>query len=86
MRIDFHRSFDKQYKNLSIKQKKQFAGRLVILTIDKSNTILNNHTLKGKYLGYRSINITGDVRAIYIEHKADHLEFVYIGTHNQLYG
>ncbi len=85
MRIDFHRSFDKQYKNLSIKQKKQFTGRLAVLTIDKTNTILNNHPLKSKYLGYRSINITGDVRAIFIEHAADHLEFVYIGKHAQLY-
>ena len=36
-------------------------------------------------LGYWSINITGDVRAIYRQHGDTIIIFVLIGTHSQLY-
>jgi mRNA-degrading endonuclease YafQ of YafQ-DinJ toxin-antitoxin module len=38
-----------------------------------------------KYLGYRSINITGDVRALYTVKEGALILFVFIGTHSQLY-
>ena len=50
------------------------------------DVLLNNHALSGEYVGCRSINITGDVRAIYEEIKDNHFEFVAIGTHTELYG
>ena len=85
MIIDFHKKFDKQNTKLNKTTQDQFKNRLQLLTEDKTNPILNNHGLKGKYLGYRSINVTGDIRAIFIEHAEDHIEFVYIGSHSQLY-
>lgn len=85
MRIDFHKRFDKQYKKLPVASKKKFENQLAILISNQNNPVLNNHALKGKYTGYRSINVTGDIRAIYIPHSKDHIEFAYIGSHAQLY-
>jgi addiction module RelE/StbE family toxin len=85
MIIDFHKKFDKQSTKLDKTTRDQFKNRLELFTEDKTHPILSNHGLKGKYQGYRSINITGDIRAIFIEHTEDHIEFVYIGSHSQLY-
>ena len=46
---------------------------------------LRNHALKGKYLGYRSIDVTGDVRLLYKQQNGDIYIFAFIGTHSQLY-
>jgi mRNA-degrading endonuclease YafQ of YafQ-DinJ toxin-antitoxin module len=49
---------------------------------------LNNHALVWKYMWFRSINITGDFRAIFIEksnNTYDFVEFIDIGTHSALY-
>ncbi len=46
---------------------------------------LRNHALKGKYLGYRSIDISGDVRALYTVKGNVIILFAFIGTHSQLY-
>ncbi len=46
---------------------------------------LRNHTLSGKYAGFRSIDVTDDWRAIYRE-KPERIKFVALGTHPQLYG
>jgi len=86
MRIDFHRNFDKRLSKLNRKQKEQFKLRLVEFTQDRYKPELNNHALKGKYKGYRSINVTGDIRAVFIPHSDNHVEFVHIGSHSQLYG
>ncbi len=85
MRIDFHRHFDKQFKKLSAAQKQQFKIRLALFSENRWDITLNNHPLKGEYQGYRSINVTGDIRAVFIEHAEKHIEFVYIGSHSQLY-
>jgi len=52
---------------------------------DQMNPVLNNHSLKGKYLGRRSINITGDLRVIY-QKNDDNVIFVTIDSHSNLYG
>ena len=59
--------------------------RLVLFLQDEFNPILNNHPLRGKYKGYRSINITGDLRAIYQYQNPDIGIFVAIDTHSNLY-
>ncbi len=85
MRIDFHARFDKQYKKLSSKERQQFKAKLAIFIQNNLDPVLNNHSLKGRFADYRSINVNGDTRAIFMQHTSKHVEFVYIGTHNQLY-
>lgn len=85
MNIKLHKDFEKQYRNLRINEKKKFKARRDLFLQDKFSPILNNHSLKGKYLGYRSINITGDLRVIYKEVE-DNIIFVAIDSHSNLYG
>ena len=68
------------------KFKKAFHARLAIFMQNKKDPILNNHKLKGKSKGFRSINITGDYRAIFQElDNGDLIFFSMIGTHSELY-
>ena len=85
MEILLHKDFGKQYKKLIPSQKKKFKERRDLFLEDQFNPVLNNHSLKGKYLGYRSINITGDLRVVYIS-KGDKVVFVTIDSHSNLYG
>ena len=85
MKIYFHKNFDRQYKKLNASQKLKTKQRIKIFIDDSFKPILNNHPLKGKYTDYRSINITGDLRAIYKNLNTQEIIFVKLGNHSQLY-
>ena len=85
MKIRFHKDFKKQYKKLHKNWQKKFDERLEIFIDDHFNPILNNHLLHGKYKEYRSINITGNLRAVYKFMNEDECIFVAIDTHSNLY-
>lgn len=85
MKISFHKNFEKQYKKLRLNAKRKFKERKDIFLTSPFDQILNNHPLRGKYKGYRSINVTGNVRAIYRLVKNDIAIFVAIDTHSNLY-
>lgn len=85
MRFSFHKNFIKQFKKLPDKEQAQIKQRLAIFLENPYVEILNNHSLKGKYLNYRSINIKGNLRAIYKYLDEDECVFVLLGTHSQLY-
>lgn len=86
MIIVFHKQFEKDFKRLPVKTREKFNERLIIFGKDQFDPALNNHSLAGKYSGYRSINITGDLRAIYVETNGEDVIFVAIGSHSKLYG
>ena len=86
MKVNFHKSFFKDYRKLPNGVCKKFQSRLSIFKINQYHVILNNHKLSGKYGGYYSINITGDYRAIYEKNSETEISFDRIGTHSQLYG
>lgn len=88
MNIKFGKKFAKQYSKAPQKIKKAFNLRLEIFRKDPFHPLLNNHFLTGEYLSNRSINVTGDWRAIYseeIENKEKVAIFLALGTHSQLY-
>ena len=85
MTIDYHKDFIKTFKKLPLKVKNQFKERQLLFEKDQFNPTLNNHALKGKYQGYRSINIAGDLRAIF-QKENQNIIFVKIGSHSKLYG
>ena len=85
MNIQTTKSFDKQYSKLSTKIKNQFKVRVELLRVNPFDISLRNHALKGRYLGYRSIDINGDVRALYTVKGDVVIIFGFIGTHGQLY-
>lgn len=84
MYIDFNKNFIKQYKKLPAKMRDRFDERLRLFIKDAFIIELNNYALHGKYAGCRSINITGDYRAIY-EVRKEGLRFLDIDTHSNLY-
>jgi addiction module RelE/StbE family toxin len=84
MKIKFSKNFSKQYHKTPKKVRDQFKNRLKIFKQNKFDPVLNNHKLTGHYMGYRSINITGDYRAVF-EEQGDLIYFTALGTHSQLY-
>ena len=63
----------------------KFEERIRLFQKDMFEPILNNHSLEGEWLGCRSINITGDIRAVFEELSTNHIQFLAIGTHSELY-
>ena len=86
MRIRYLPKFKKQFKKLPAKQRKQFEERLRIFMKDPTDPRLRLHPLKGTYAGYWSLNISGDLRALFYREGEDVVIFALIGTHSQLYG
>ncbi len=85
-RIDFSRRFEKDLRKAPIKIRIAFKARLELFLPDMFNPLLNNHALTGDYKEYRSINITGDWRAIFKEFEnGEIISFEILGTHSQLY-
>lgn len=64
---------------------KHIDEKLLLFGKNPFDPILNNHSLQGKFLGYRSINITGDYRAIFRLLDDDTALFVEVDTHGNLY-
>ena len=88
MNILFDRTFKKQYDKADKKIQKAFEDKLHLFAKDTNSHQLRNHKLIGKHKGLRSINITGDWRALFIENKTNDdiiVTFVLLGTHSQLY-
>jgi addiction module RelE/StbE family toxin len=85
MDISYSKAFIKQAKKLSPGVRNKLLERVTVFSKNPLDPILRNHTLKGKYKGYRSIDITGDVRALYLQRSTEAI-FDAVGTHSQLYG
>ena len=84
LKVLFKKSFHKDYRKLSRKNREVFQRNLLILQKYPYCKTLRRHSLKGKYYGLESINITPDLRALFIE-KDGVIAFYYIKNHNQLY-
>ncbi|HWW38687.1 type II toxin-antitoxin system mRNA interferase toxin, RelE/StbE family [Pedobacter sp.] len=85
MKTILHKRFEKQYAKLRPADKEKFKARRDIFLDNPFDPVLSNHALIGKYEGYRTISITGDLRAVYTFIDRDTVLFVAIGTHSQLY-
>ena len=86
MNIQYLPKFKKQYKKLPQKFQLQFDERLNLFLTDSIDPRLRIHPLKGKYAGYWSMNINGDIRALYIIQDETLIIFALIGSHSELYG
>ena len=87
MDVLIDKSFAKQLEITPSKVQQAFRKRISLFHEQPFHPLLHNHPLIGKYFGRRSINITGDWRALYIEKRT--LEkiiavFRVFGTHSQL--
>lgn len=85
MKLIFHSNFRKQFKKLRKNQQNKFRKQLEIFIENPFDPVLSNHPLRGKYEGYRSINVGGDLRAIYEMIEKDTAYFIAVDTHSKLY-
>lgn len=88
MDVLYGKLFLKQYDKAGVKIQYAFQKRLQLFLNNPHHPLLHNHALTGKYLGFWSINATGDWRAIYFVKKLDEetlITFKLFGTHSQLY-
>src|SRR5665647_1719940 len=87
MRTEFSKRFMKRYRQLRVADQKRFDQRLDLWKVDPNNKSLGVHKLKGDYAGFYSMNIGGDLRALYkVLDDGSVVLFDFIGTHSQLYG
>jgi len=89
MKIVYDPTFITTLKKVNVKIRKSFKQRILLFSKDPHNPQLDNHDLRKKYQGYKSIDITVDYRAIYKERhegKETIAYFTKLGTPRQLYG
>lgn len=86
MTIQYTPKFKKQYKKLPKKFQNQFDDRLRLFISNPTSQQLQIHPLKGKFYGYWSMSINGDLRALYLKKGEEIIIFALIGSHSELYG
>lgn len=86
MQFRYSSTFKKQYRRLPKGLQKQFDERLILMCENPTHSLLRVHPLHGKYHGYWSMNVSGDVRTIYKMDGDEVILFALIGTHSSLYG
>ena len=85
MNISYSKNFMAQAKKLSPKVRQKLLEKIEMFAENPLHPMLRNHQLKGKWKEYRSIDVTGGVRALYLQHESEVI-FNTVGTHSQLYG
>lgn len=88
--IDFSSQFKRQLAKAPLKIKIAFYRRLDLFINQPHHPQLHNHSLRGRWDGYRSLNVTGDWRAIFSQkyergQSKPTILFIALGTHSQLY-
>ena len=84
MTIRYGKTFKKRYKLLPAKIRTRIDDRLRLFAENPRDPRLRLHPLKGELAGYYSINVSGDLRAVFKKDGAAIL-FTLVGTHSQLY-
>ncbi len=85
MTISYSKNFVKQAKKLSPELRKKLLEQIETFSENPLHPPLRNHQLKGKHKAYRSIDVTGDMRALYLQKEHEGI-FDTVGSHSQLYG
>lgn len=86
--VRYSKRFEKEFGRAPLKVKEAFRKRRELFLLNPTHPQLHDHSLAGKYAGHRSINVTGDWRALYIVERLDQsviVAFKAIGTHSQLF-
>lgn len=86
--IEYDAVFKKHFRKRILPHKnlyRQFQQRLELFLNDRRHPLLHNHKLVGSLHGTRAFRITGNIRIIYIEITVNHIVFLDVGTHAQVY-
>ena len=79
------KQFEKDFSKLSKSTKLKAIATFQKFVKNPNEITLRNHELVGKLKDFYSINVTGDIRAVYIVLESDLVQFVAIGSHSKLY-
>ncbi len=88
MKIERHLSFKRSYQKRIAQNPKLSAQtilRIKLFSENPTNPALKDHSLKGRKLGLRAFSVSGDIRIVYIKISENHVLFLDIGSHNQVY-
>lgn len=89
MKVFYDPTFYEKLKKINVRIRKSVKERMLLFSKNPIDPSLHNHALRDEWQGYRSINITNDVRAIYkeVQVREDIIAyFAIFGTHKELYG
>lgn len=87
MKIDYHKTFLKQYKKLGARDRKSVDEAIETFTKNPFTKSLENHPLFGNLVGKRSITAGYDLRILFEEENGYTMVYLLqVGSHNQLYG
>ena len=85
MIVSYSKDFIREAKKLNKQQREKLQVRIALFIENPLHPLLRNHALRGKYRDYRSIDVAGDIRALYLQ-EGNEVIFDTIGTRSQLYG
>jgi addiction module RelE/StbE family toxin len=85
MKVIYHKKFLKSFHKLPAKIKNKCFEKIKLFQKNPFDPRLNNHSVESAYPQWRSINITGDYRALFEIKTEDTVVFMMIGTHSELY-
>ena len=86
MQYILSKRFEKDFAKLPKPIKKKVIIVLQKFVDNPQDESLRSHSLSGKWSKYFSINVTGDLRAVYVYIEKDVVHFVAVGSHSELYG
>jgi addiction module RelE/StbE family toxin len=84
-----NKTFIELYKKADVRLRKSVNEKVQMFEKNPFELELNNHPLRDKWAGCRSIDITNDYRGVYKEVQEGrklNAYFIALGTHKELYG
>lgn len=88
LRIEYTTRFKRQLNQASLEIKTAFKEARELFYDNQDHSSLRNHALRGKFAGFRSIDVTEDYRALFKIRKTKTqtiITFYLLGTHKELY-
>ena len=85
MEIRFSPEFEKRYRKLSLRVKKNAEKQIDIFISDTHHPSLNVEKLNPKEKDYWSLRVNKQYRIIYRYHSKDIVYFVNVGEHDWIY-
>ena len=86
MQYILSKRFEKDFVKLPKPVRKKVLVVLQRFVDDPFDPSLRNHRLSGKWTNHVSVDVTGDIRAVYVYIEDDTIHFVAVGSHSELYG
>lgn len=88
MRVELHPLFEKSYRKRIVRNPNlaaRTAERIRMFIENPRDPTLQDHALVGKKSHLRAFSVTGDVRIVYYPVTDDHVVYLDIGMHPQVY-